>query len=384
MICNICYLASNQFMQTFTITYRVKVVKEETIDQKIENICLEQSVELPLQVLSETFEEKVVGKPAGKEQLDDGTYEVKINWPVDNIGGEISNFLNILYGNISLQSGIRVTGSDWPVLNGHLFGGPAFGIRKLREKFGIWERALSATALKPVGSTTRELADLAYRFTRGGIDVIKDDHGLANQEYAPFEARVEACMQEIRRAADETGHRSYYFPHITALASDTIKRYEKAAELGADGVLLCPHIAGMETMHQLARIDFDLPIIAHPAFSGGLTTNTDQGLTPDFLYGQLWRALGADFVIYPNVGGRFSLTQEECEAINRGARNTEAPFPSSFPMPAGGMKRENIAQWMETYGPDTVFLIGGSLYEHPDGIETASIEFSRALLESGE
>lgn len=369
-------------MDTFTITYRVKVSDGEAIDQKIENICLEQSVELPLQVLSETFEEEIIGKPAGKKQLDENTYEVKIRWPVDNIGGEISNFLNILYGNISLQTGIRIAGSEWPVLNSHLFGGPAFGIQNLREKFGIQKRALSATALKPVGSKTEELAELAYRFARGGMDIIKDDHGLANQEYAPFEARVKACMEAICRASDETRHRSYYFPHITALARDSIKRYETAAELGADGVLLCPHIAGMETMHQLARMDLDLPIIAHPAFSGGLTTNADHGLTPDFLYGQLWRALGADFVIYPNVGGRFSLTRQECEEINAKARSPELPFHPSFPMPAGGMKRENIARWIETYGADTVFLVGGSLYEHPEGIEKASEEFSRTLLES--
>ncbi|MDX1617842.1 MAG: RuBisCO large subunit C-terminal-like domain-containing protein [Balneolaceae bacterium] len=371
-------------MQTFTITYRVKVSDGESVDQKIESICLEQSVELPLQVLSETFEQKVVGKPAEKKQLAEDTYEVTIRWPVENIGAEISNFLNILYGNISLQPGIKVIDSEWPLLNGPLFGGPAFGIGKLRDRYAIQSRALSATALKPVGSNAEELADLAYRFARGGIDIIKDDHGLANQEYAPFGKRVEACMRAISKAADETGVRSYYFPHITALARDTIKRYETAAELGADGVLLCPHIAGMETMHQLARTDIDLPIIAHPAFSGGLTTNADHGLTPAYLYGKLWRALGADFVIYPNVGGRFSLTREQCEAINREARQPDSPFLRSFPMPAGGMKRETIGRWIETYGPDTVFLVGGSLYEHPDGIEQASEEFSRTIRETAQ
>lgn len=368
-------------MHIFTITYRVKVPDGETIDQKIEGICLEQSVELPLQVLSEPIKENIVGKLVEKVSLDEETFEVTISWPVDNTGGEISHFLNILYGNISLQSGIRVIGAEWPVLNSHLFGGPAFGIKKLREKFNIGKRALSGTAVKPLGSGPEELGEICYQFARGGIDVIKDDHGLANQGYAPFESRVKACVKAIQKAADETGRRSCYFPHITALARDAVARYEKAAELGADGVLLCPHIAGMETMHQLARMDLDLPIISHPAFSGGLTTHPEQGLSPDFLYGQLWRALGADFVVYPNTGGRFSFVQQECEAVNEAARNPGLPFKPSFPMPGGGLKRENIAHWIETYGTDTVFLIGGSLYEHPGGIETASAEFREIILE---
>jgi ribulose-bisphosphate carboxylase large chain len=214
----------------------------------------------------------------------------------------------------------------------------------------------------------------------GGSDIILDDHGVANQSYAPFEPRVKACVEAIQRAADETGRRSRYFANITALASESLKRYQRAADLGADGVLICPHIAGLETMHQLARLDLGLPIIAHPAFSGGLTTSRDQGLTPSLLYGQLWRALGADFAIYPNVDGRFSFTIEECDAINRNARDAQLSFKPMFPMPGGGMKIETIHRWKETYGPDTVFLLGGSLYDHPGGVRQAAEELTQALI----
>lgn len=150
--------------------------------------------------------------------------------------------------------------------------------------------------------------------------------------------------------------------------------------MGADGVLLCPHIAGLETMHRLARMDFDLPIISHPSFSGGLTTSSDKGLTPDFLYGQLWRALGADFAIYPNKGGRFSFTARECKTINEAARDKQSLFNSTFPMPGGGIKLENVEQWMAEYDDDIVFLIGGSLYEDPDGIQASSRKLRNLLI----
>ncbi|MGK7371272.1 MAG: RuBisCO large subunit C-terminal-like domain-containing protein, partial [Candidatus Halalkalibacterium sp. M3_1C_030] len=277
-------------MSTFDISYLVTVLEGEHIDEKIEGICIEQSVELPRSVLSGEIETKVVGKLFSQKQIDDSVYEIAITWPVENIGNDISQFLNILYGNISLQAGIRVTGVEWDKLGKDLFGGPAFGIKKLREDYGIEGRALSSTSLKPLGTDAEGIGNLCYQFAAGGLDVIKDDHGITNQSYAPFEERVKACVKGIKQAAAETGHRAYYFPHITALAAESVERYKKAEEMGADGVLICPHIAGMETMHQLARMDLPLPIIAHPAFSGGLTTNDKQGLTPDFLYGQLWRA----------------------------------------------------------------------------------------------
>lgn len=366
-------------MSTFDISYLVTVLEGEHIEEKIEGICLEQSVELPRSVLTREVETKVVGKPSSQKKIDDAVYNITITWPVENIGNDISQFLNILYGNISLQAGIRVVGAEWEKLDKDLFGGPAFGIQKLRQMYGIDGRALSSTSLKPLGLDAKGIGNLCYQFAAGGLDIIKDDHGITNQSYAPFEDRIKACVTGIEQAAEETGHRAYYFPHITALAAESVERYKKAAEMGADGVLICPHIAGMETMHQLARMELPLPIIAHPAFSGGLTTNEKQGLKPGFLYGELWRALGADFVVYPNTGGRFSFSVDECKAINRGARSEQLPFKSAFPMPGGGMKRSNIPEWLEIYGPDTVFLLGTSLYEHPDGPRRAAEELSGML-----
>lgn len=366
-------------MSTFDISYWVTVLDGETIDEKIEGICLEQSVELPRSVLTGEVETRVVGRPSSKKQVDDAVFEVSISWPVENIGSDICQFLNILYGNISLQPGIRVIAAEWDKLNSDLLGGPAFGINELRKRYDIQKRALSSTALKPLGTDAAGIGDLCYQFAAGGLDIIKDDHGISNQPYAPFRERVTACVKGIKKAADETGHRACYFPHITALAAESVKRYELAAEAGADGVLICPHIAGMETMHQLARMDLPLPVIAHPAFSGGLTTHKNQGLSPEFLYGELWRALGADFVVYPNTGGRFSFSLEECQSINEAARADRLPFNSSFPMPGGGLKRSNIPEWLETYGTDTVFLLGTSLYEHPDGPRAAAQELSGML-----
>jgi ribulose-bisphosphate carboxylase large chain len=55
------------------------------------------------------------------------------------------------------------------------------------------------------GSSTAALAEMAYQLALGGIDVIKDDHGLANQTWSPFEQRVTACCAAVAKANQETG-----------------------------------------------------------------------------------------------------------------------------------------------------------------------------------
>ncbi|MEX0680095.1 MAG: RuBisCO large subunit C-terminal-like domain-containing protein [Balneolales bacterium] len=384
---------------TFHVSYLLAIRKNETITGRIRDLQLEQSAELPDNLVASTGMEWVTGDVTHIEELDERHVLVRIDWPCHNHGNEITQFLNILFGNISLKSGIAIVDINWTPLFPDLFEGPSFGIQNIRNKWGIHGRALSCSAVKPMGHNVKHLSDCAYRFALGGIDIIKDDHGLASQDTAPFKVRVEQCVRAIDRAAQKTGHRSHYFPNITTDAYRLFERFEMAAELGADGVLIAPMLTGPAMLHHLARSPVDLPVMAHPAFSGtyiadggdhqsiaSTLSGSRHNITGDYhgfeaglFYGALWRALGADFIIYPNAGGRFAYTAEACASINQNARSTDLPFPSAFPTPGGGMQQGQMASWLDTYGIDTTFLIGGSLYEHPDGIEAASRAFMKTI-----
>jgi len=43
----------------------------------------------------------------------------------------------------------------------------------------------------------------------------------------------------------------------------------------------------------------------------------------------------------------------------------------AFPAPGGGIDAARVPHWLERYGADTIFLIGGSLYAQPDPIAAA-------------
>lgn len=345
--------------------------------EKAEWICLEQSVELPDEVLDSKIRQDIVGKIRDVAQIQEQIWKVEIQFPIDNVGTEVSQFLNVLYGNISLVDGIKVVDLEWEKLT-EIFPGPAFGISGVREQIGEKNRPLSCTALKPMGFSPGKLGRLCFEFARGGLDIIKDDHGLANQSYAEFEDRVKACVLAVKRAFEETGNRARYYPNITA-DGGSIERYRRAYEMGADGVLFSPHLVGLDQLALLRKDPTPLPIMAHPSFSGSLVVSRSHGFSHDFLYGSLWRALGADFVIYPNVGGRFNFTAEQCEAINTAARTSDSPFKPCFPTPGGGVEAAQVHEWKKRYGVDTVFLIGGSLYKNEAGVFTAAKEFRQAL-----
>ena len=60
---------------------------------------------------------------------------------------------------------------------------------------------------KPQGLAVDDLAALAEKLASGGLDFIKDDHGLADQRYSHFAERVTACSAGGARGVRSTGTR---------------------------------------------------------------------------------------------------------------------------------------------------------------------------------
>ena len=73
------------------------------------------------------------------------------------------------------------------------------------------------------------------------------------------------------------------------------------------------------------------------------------------------RLAGADISIFPNVGGRFSFTAEQCLEIKTAAHSPLGDLKECWIAPAGGMTIEKIPEMIEMYGLDTALLIGGAL-----------------------
>lgn len=364
---------------TFSVDYEFTADSSQEAEQIAGDIALEQTAELPFDAIPHAHRH-LIGSPEGLEQCADDRYSCSMVYSSDLVGNDPLQFLNVIFGNVSIKPNVKITDFGPGGLS-HLFPGPAFGIKGIRDLLSCHGRALSCTALKPVGAVPEEFAGIAYEAAIGGIDIIKDDHGLTNQSMAVFESRVKHCVEAISRAEQTTGKKTLYFPNVTARFEELMQRAESAQDLGATGMLISPQLTGLSALISLAESDIDLPVMAHPAFSGPYTIHSDSGIAPDAYFGKLWRAFGADTVIYPNAGGRFSYSLDECHKINDSCRGEFSGYRPVFPTPGGGIDRSSVNSWKETYGKDTIFLIGGSLYLHPDGMEAAVREFQDTITE---
>jgi ribulose-bisphosphate carboxylase large chain len=335
------------------------------IDGRAESLLLEQTVELPRPALRQVpAARRMVGRVEEVREVSEGIHRVTLAQPLAATACDPAQLLNVLFGNSSLQPDVVLADVVLPDSAFDWLPGPRAGVQGLRALTGVTGRPLLATALKPMGLGAEQLAALCRTFASAGVDLVKDDHGLADHAFCPFEARVEACL----RATE--GSPTVYVPNLIGTPERVVRQLEFARRAGARAVLLSPMVVGLPLLHHLATMTDGLPIIAHPSLAGVLRAEATV------LLGKLFRWFGADAVIFPHAGGRFSFGTETCRALAERLRAAHPRVRSSFPVPAGGIKVEQVEETLAFYGLDSILLIGGGLYEAGDEL----YERTRALV----
>lgn len=365
----------------FTAIYHL-TGRETDARAKANDICLEQTVELPDALVQDgIIRAHVFGRVEALEPIGEDLSAVRISFATEIIGSELTQLVNVLFGNISIKPGIRLERVELPSAFSKQFRGPRFGRAGLREFLKVPSRPLLCTALKPMGMSVAQLADLAYQLALGGIDIVKDDHGLADQPFSPYQERVVACAHAVARANGETGGSSIYAPNITAPAPSVTERALFAKQHGAGALLICPGVTGLDAMRAVADDDrIALPILSHPALQGSFIADRTSGISHFCLFGQWNRLAGADAAIFPNAGGRFFFTDDDCRALSAGCEVEMENIAPIFPAPAGGMSLERVPEMRAMFGREVMFLIGGGLRSHsPDLV--ANCRYFRELAE---
>jgi ribulose-bisphosphate carboxylase large chain len=355
-------------------TYRVASSAGD-IEARALSLAAEQSVEMPVEairdarVLAEVVATVESIRPAGE------AFEVVLGIAAETTGYEPSQLANMLFGNCSLQPEVELLDVDFPPGYAQAFPGPEFGIAGLRTMLGAPGRPLTCSALKPQGATLDHLVHLARTFALAGIDVVKDDHGLANQARSPFAGRVPAVQQAIEEANRETGGRTLYAPTLSGDPRALADQLQVGRDCGLRMALVAPMLVGLPVFVELRR-ESGLALLAHPAFAGA------SRIAPPLLLGKLFRLFGADATIFPNHGGRFSYSRDTCLAIARAAREPWDGLAPIVPVPAGGMSVERVPEMVADYGSDTMLLIGGGLLSAGDALPERSLEFVKRVHES--
>jgi ribulose-bisphosphate carboxylase large chain len=369
--------SSNRFYVTYIISARYKEAKEIAKD-----ICYEQTVEVTKNlVCNKWIKNNIVGKIEKFETISKNKTKVIISYAGEITSFRISHFLNVIFGNISIKTRIRITNIDFGDAFLSHFSGPKFGIYGIRKILNIYNRPLLGAVLKPLGETPKQLAKLVYQFALGKIDIIKDDHGICNQSFCPFKDRVTYCMKSIKKAEDKTGKRVLYFPNIMEEHARMLTNAKFAKRLGVGGFLFSPALAGYDFIKKLVD-ETNLPVMVHPSFTGTFFNDPEHGINQDVLLGTIMRLAGSDFVIYPNFGGRFNFSKQVCLSIAKALLSKLGNLNPSWPVPAGGFNAEKIPELTKLYGENVVFLIGSRMQSKSSDL-SSNVKYFHSLIQKG-
>jgi ribulose-bisphosphate carboxylase large chain len=343
--------------------YRIRS-DARSIEARARAIALEQSVEMPLAAIADGFvRAEIVGRVEAITEKGHELFEVRVSLAAATVADDPGQLVNMLFGNTSLHEDVVLHDVELPDELARTFGGPGHGLSELRRRAGAPARALTCSALKPQGLPPADLAELARRFAQGGIDYIKDDHGLADQAYSPFAARLEAIARALR------GGTARYVPSLSGDLDGMRRQVAAARDAGIDTVLVAPVIMGFANFRRLVRDSPDIAFIAHPTMGGAAR------IAPPLLIGKLFRLMGADAVVFPNHGGRFGYSPDTCRAIARSALEDGHGLRPCLPVPAGGMTVDRVPEMLDFYGADVMLLIGGGLLEARERLTEATAAF---------
>lgn len=358
--------------ERLTAVYHIRD-SADRVEARARGIAVEQSVEMPVAAITDPgVLADIVGRVDNIADLGNGVFEARIGLSVATTGLEAGQMLNMLFGNSSMHPDIVLADAEFPDSMLQAFGGPRTGLAGLRAKVGAGRRALTCSALKPQGLPAEGLAKIAAQMAQGGLDFIKDDHGIADQHYSPFAERVPRIADAVA-GARQSG-RTVYLPSLSGHLEQMRAQMKIVRASGLDAVLIAPMIAGVATFHQLVRDNPDIAFMGHPALTG------PGYIAPQFLFGKLFRLLGADAVVFANHGGRFGYTPATCAALAQTALAPWGVLQPAVPVPAGGMTLARVPEMLQFYGPDVMLLIGGDLLSAGAAMATEAAKFQDAVM----
>lgn len=306
--------------------------------------------------------------------------EIKIFYPAANFSTDIPAILTTVFGKLSLDGEVKLLDLEFDTNILSHFPGPRFGIQGIRERLGVYERPLIMSIFKGViGRGIEYLAEQLKQQALGGVDLVKDDEILFDNPLTSFETRITTGREVLNQVFEETGHRTLYAVNLSGRTFQLKDKAKKARELGADALLFNVHSYGLDVLQELAEDDeIQLPLMAHPAYSGAFTSSAFYGVSTPLVLGKLTRYAGADFSLFPSPYGSVAL--EKSIALSLGEELTKtSQVKQSFPVPSAGIHPGLVPLLMNDYGIDSIINAGGGVHGHPAGATGGGLAFKQAV-----
>ena len=301
----------------------------------------------------------------------------------------MSGFGGNIFGMKAVKN-LRLIDAELPFDYIKYFKGPNYGKDIIKKIFKRKEGPITAVVPKPkLGYTAEEHAKkVAYSIWKGGMDVVKDDENLTNQNFNKFIDRVKYVAKYRDKAEKETGEVKEAFLNVT---SPTFKELEKRIKIvydhGFKYFMLDIVVSGftaMQTASELAH-DYNMAIHGHRASHGMFTKNPKHGMSMLYL-AKLARLIGIDQLHIGTVIGKLEGNKKEIIAMKdmltkrkvNEITNLRMPqewgrIKPTLPVVSGGLHPGILPDIFNIYGTTNIVLqVGGGTLGHPDGIEAGA------------
>lgn len=392
---SVLYAMSEQIRQEEYViaTYYIKQPREIDIMKKAASLAVGQTIGtwVPVPGITDEIREKYMGKVIHIYDVppidlntqiiqEERHYVMQLAYPTANFGGDIPLLLTALLGNdASTSAQVKLIDIEFPKKFAETLGGPRYGIDGLRQYFGIEDRPILLSMIKPCTGLSPEAgAKIFYNAALGGVDIIKDDELLGNPEYSKPEERVKAYKKAAEAVYEKTGEKVRYFVNITSGAGEILENLRRAEDVGADGVLVNFAMVGYSVLRQIA-VQARVPILGHSAGSGMFYEGVMNGMSSPLAVGKLARLCGADIVMINTPYGGYPLQYQKYMQTVAQLMLPYYGIKESMPSIGGGVHPGMVEKYIGEVGKDIVLAAGGAIHGHPMGATAGARAMRQAI-----
>jgi ribulose-bisphosphate carboxylase large chain len=296
--------------------------------------------------------------------------ELVVSWPLENVGYNLPTLVSTLQGNLyelTQFSGLKLIDLDVPASFARHYPGPRFGIAGTRRLAGVEGRPMIGTIIKPsVGLTPRQTAELVRTLAEAGIDFVKDDELMANPPHSPFDERVDAVMDVIRKHAERTGKKVMYAFNVSDETDAMLRHYEKVVAAGGTAAMVSLNSVGLAGVKKMCDMG---ALAVHGHRNGWGMLNRHPFLGIEFpAYQKLWRLAGVDQIHVNGIQNKF---WESDDSVVRSIEACLKPMLGGYfilPVVSSGQWGGQAPEtYRRTRTIDLLYLAGGGIMAHPDG-----------------
>lgn len=284
----------------------------------------------------------------------EGSAHVDIVFPAKLFGNDMAGLLTVLFGKISFYPNLKLESVKGDSRYLASLQGPRFGLAGIKKIANKEEskRPLLMAILKPgMGPSDGPLAEQYAKLIAAGTDLVKDDE-------TRIDLNIEDALRRLERVLSAANGQGVYVTHLTGPAFDLSRRAKTLQDRGAKAFLFCPFTYGLSALQSLCQDpEIRVPIFAHPAFTGPMTSGT-SAIAAGVVLGTILRWAGCDAVLFPSPYGSIALPKAEALALHENLTCRQGDLKIVGSVPSAGIMPELVPSIREDFGSDVIINAG--------------------------